>query len=505
MLLFSSFLSSPASARLSVLDDGRDRSGSFAIIHIMGRQRWVELGRHCDVYRIQQVPGRHVYLHRVLFFRTPEGIDMVGRPFVENVRITAVVLCHFRGKKQKIYRFKPKKRYRRMVGFRQEYTRLRIETIEVLPPFYTAEPVEDYYKQPIEKDTTKIHHSVRSYQRVKPLHSLEQTTYVPTQLLMKELTKEQLRIKLTQKYMGVDDFVGVSWGSEEEDSETEQRIIQKNTTDDEKERQHGLIEIDLDNDFTEEDREFTEDTKWNTFDDDTTHQFITKQTTSRMNYLTKKPGVRNLEQQETTIRHHATVSLENSNKNQRKISPKKHLADTSLSRVQLGGKPYDVYSTSTSLPGGGPIKFQDQIKPQQPSASSPISTTTDPSSTLGHSPFVRLSSTAYLPWPGLGGVSASGEADRKLQLLRMYRLRVNNRNCRELKNFVLGDPVYCLLRSIERERKPGQVLKFLKHRLNKRKLTPEGLKLDFQHHTPFSHFDPIVNRKVTEGLMDKLA
>ncbi|KAK2197450.1 bifunctional Ribosomal protein L21-like/L21-like superfamily [Babesia duncani] len=63
----------PAQERLAKLDDGKDRSGSYAIVHISGVPRWVERGRYYDVYRLQQSPGAKVHLTRVAFFQSPEG------------------------------------------------------------------------------------------------------------------------------------------------------------------------------------------------------------------------------------------------------------------------------------------------------------------------------------------------------------------------------------------------------------------------------------------------
>ena len=53
----------------------------------------------------------------------------VGAPYLPGAMIKATVLDQFRGKKILIWKYRPKKRYRRRAGHRQSYTRLRIDSI----------------------------------------------------------------------------------------------------------------------------------------------------------------------------------------------------------------------------------------------------------------------------------------------------------------------------------------------------------------------------------------
>ncbi|GFE55851.1 50S ribosomal protein L21 [Babesia ovis] len=114
-------------------EDGYDRSGSYAVVHISGVPRWFERGRFYDVNRIQQQVGASVYLHRVAFFQSEDGWYVHGEPYLENVRIKCKIMKHFRGPKQVTYKFRPKKHYKRKIGFRPELTRLEVESFEVLP------------------------------------------------------------------------------------------------------------------------------------------------------------------------------------------------------------------------------------------------------------------------------------------------------------------------------------------------------------------------------------
>ena len=53
----------------------------------------------------------------------------VGSPVVEGATVTAKVEKHGRGKKITVFKYKPKKNYKRKQGHRQPYTKLVIEAI----------------------------------------------------------------------------------------------------------------------------------------------------------------------------------------------------------------------------------------------------------------------------------------------------------------------------------------------------------------------------------------
>jgi large subunit ribosomal protein L21 len=57
-----------------------------------------------------------------------DGVS-VGQPTVEGAKVLATVVEEFRGPKIRIFKYKPKERYRRRMGHRQTYTRLRVDEI----------------------------------------------------------------------------------------------------------------------------------------------------------------------------------------------------------------------------------------------------------------------------------------------------------------------------------------------------------------------------------------
>jgi large subunit ribosomal protein L21 len=57
------------------------------------------------------------------------GNIQLGKPYLDGVKIEATVLQHIKGPKLLVYKMKPKKKYRRKTGHRQQLTRLMIDKI----------------------------------------------------------------------------------------------------------------------------------------------------------------------------------------------------------------------------------------------------------------------------------------------------------------------------------------------------------------------------------------
>jgi large subunit ribosomal protein L21 len=100
----------------------------YAIVEISGRQFWIETGKYYDFNRIPSELGKNISLNRVLLLND-EGNILVGKPYLESVKIKGKILEHFRGKKKIVYKMRPKKKTRKKQGHRQELTRVLIEDI----------------------------------------------------------------------------------------------------------------------------------------------------------------------------------------------------------------------------------------------------------------------------------------------------------------------------------------------------------------------------------------
>lgn len=102
----------------------------YAIVEISGRQFWIETGKYYDFNRIPTELGKQITLNRVLLLNN-DGDVLIGKPYLETVKIKGKVLEHLRGKKTIVYKMRPKKKTRKKQGHRQELTRVLIEDISI--------------------------------------------------------------------------------------------------------------------------------------------------------------------------------------------------------------------------------------------------------------------------------------------------------------------------------------------------------------------------------------
>ena len=53
----------------------------------------------------------------------------IGQPIVKKAKVLATVVAQEKGHKVRIFKYRPKQRYRRRIGHRQQVTRLRVDEI----------------------------------------------------------------------------------------------------------------------------------------------------------------------------------------------------------------------------------------------------------------------------------------------------------------------------------------------------------------------------------------
>ncbi|MGA9775030.1 MAG: 50S ribosomal protein L21, partial [Candidatus Dormiibacterota bacterium] len=115
----------------------------YAIVQVGGRQYRAAAGSRVLVDRLQVEAGAPIVLDDVRMLVAEDGdasATEVGTPKVDGARVSATAVSHLRGPKVVVFKYKPKKRYRRTRGFRAELTELRIE--RVLRKGEVEEPVE---------------------------------------------------------------------------------------------------------------------------------------------------------------------------------------------------------------------------------------------------------------------------------------------------------------------------------------------------------------------------
>jgi len=104
------------------------RKKIYAIIETGGKQYRVDPGQTIDVERLDAAEGSTVELDRVLLIADGDQVT-IGTPTVDGAKVVATSKGSGKGDKVIVFKYKPKVRYRKKTGHRQQYTRLVIDKI----------------------------------------------------------------------------------------------------------------------------------------------------------------------------------------------------------------------------------------------------------------------------------------------------------------------------------------------------------------------------------------
>ena len=124
----------------------------YAVVESGGKQYKVEKGTALLVDRLDAKEGDKVELRPVMF----RDKEVVAEPKeLAKVKVEATVAEHLRGPKIKVFKYKPKKGYRRRAGHRSELTRLEVTELKMggAAKKAAAKPKAEGKKRPKEKKT----------------------------------------------------------------------------------------------------------------------------------------------------------------------------------------------------------------------------------------------------------------------------------------------------------------------------------------------------------------
>jgi large subunit ribosomal protein L21 len=101
---------------------------AYAVIKTGGKQYRVEEGTTLLIERLSDDEGAKISLEPLLYAgdQTLFGADDLAK-----VKVEATIIGHERGPKLRIFKFKPKRGYKRTTGHRQELTRIEVTGIKV--------------------------------------------------------------------------------------------------------------------------------------------------------------------------------------------------------------------------------------------------------------------------------------------------------------------------------------------------------------------------------------
>jgi large subunit ribosomal protein L21 len=127
---------------------------TYAVVESGGKQYRVQEGGTLLVDRLSAAEGDKVLLRPVMF-RSDDGLAPQGD--LEKVKVEATVSEHLRGKKIKVFKYKPKKGYRKRAGHRSELTRLEVNEVKLLTrkPAKAAEKTEGQSAEKKPEETGK--------------------------------------------------------------------------------------------------------------------------------------------------------------------------------------------------------------------------------------------------------------------------------------------------------------------------------------------------------------
>ncbi len=131
----------------------------YAVVRHGGHQYRVTPGDRLLVDRLPSEVGSVVGLEPVLLLADGDGVQ-VEAASLEGIRIAATVAGHRRGRKLRVFTFKPKKRHRRTLGFRAELTELVVDRFlakgEPLPEPLELEEPETAEIKPAEMEPEEV-------------------------------------------------------------------------------------------------------------------------------------------------------------------------------------------------------------------------------------------------------------------------------------------------------------------------------------------------------------
>lgn len=101
----------------------------YAIIEVGGKQFRVEEGDVIDVELLKTIQDGNVEFNKILLMNDGTAIK-IGAPFLESCKVTGQYIEEIKGPKVIAYKYKRRQNYRRKVGHRQKYSRVKITKIE---------------------------------------------------------------------------------------------------------------------------------------------------------------------------------------------------------------------------------------------------------------------------------------------------------------------------------------------------------------------------------------
>jgi large subunit ribosomal protein L21 len=101
----------------------------YAIVISGGKQYKAVPGEIIQVDKLPKEVNDKVTLNEVLFIADGKKKVTIGTPTIKGAKVEAIVADQIKGPKIRVFKYKPKVRYRKRQGHRQQYTLLEVKKI----------------------------------------------------------------------------------------------------------------------------------------------------------------------------------------------------------------------------------------------------------------------------------------------------------------------------------------------------------------------------------------
>ncbi len=103
----------------------------IAVIKTGGKQYVVSPGEKIVIEKIDAKLGDKFRFEEVLFFEDDKGEFLLGTPYLDGVKVEGKVINEGLGEKKRVFKYKPKKRYKVKKGHRQPFMEVEIEEVKL--------------------------------------------------------------------------------------------------------------------------------------------------------------------------------------------------------------------------------------------------------------------------------------------------------------------------------------------------------------------------------------
>lgn len=100
----------------------------YAVVEIKGKQFKASSGSELVIPKTDAAEGDQITYDRVLYIHNGKA-PQIGTPTLDGARVEATVLGHGKSEKVTVFKKKKRNRYKRKRGYRQPFTKIRIDEI----------------------------------------------------------------------------------------------------------------------------------------------------------------------------------------------------------------------------------------------------------------------------------------------------------------------------------------------------------------------------------------